>query len=352
MKKGNFKRTMALILTLYLLVACSEKRERPPSVHVSAEVGDDAKTVTVTETRSVERPDYIRQNTIMEATRSVDVLSKTAGLIQGLLVDEGDRVSSGQVLAKLDEGEAKLRVKEAQVHLLQAQSTFARDEELFQKKIRSEKDFEQSKFQLEIAKAQLEAAQMRLEYTRIAAPFSGVVVERVIEEGDMMSPNQKVFVLAELGPLRARVYLPEEEIRRISVGSRVKIFVKSYPEVAFHGQVTAMSPVVDPESGTNKVTVEIQDGQDVLKPGMFATVYLFYRTRSSHLLVPEVVFRTKGWDEVFVFEDGKARKRIVVPGLIDSGYVEILSGLTARDRVIIEGSEGLQNGQRVTLRSN
>ena len=296
----------------------------------------------------------VLKNTTLEAERWVDVRARRSGQVVSILKEEGDAVREGDVLAELDSDDARLQAKQMEVAYLDAQRNFARVKKIFESNLISEEQFETAKTQLDRASAQWEQAKLNLSYTRLASPISGIVTVRSVEIGNVVSNNQVVFSVADFDPLLARIRVPEKEIGRIAVGQAARISVETEGEKTFGGRVKMISPVVDPESGTIKVTVEIPVGDSILRPGMFASVYIITETRKNTLVIPKKALVLEGeGNQVFVFErgeeGGKAQRQRVEIGFTDTDRLEVVSGLEDGDLVITVGQEGLRPGADVRI---
>ncbi len=293
---------------------------------------------------------YLLANTTLEPERSVDVVAKVSGVVVELRAEEGDAVKAGQLLARLDDSELAVNVKQAKARLDNAKTAFERAKEMFQKNLTSREAYEQAKLELETAQAQYESAQLQWQYSRIRAPIDGVVTVRNIDLGDMVNMNTVVFSLADFNPLLARVHVPEKDIAQVHVGQPAKITVESAPGRTFVGRVQMISPVVDPTTGTVKVTIEIRKREGILRPGMFASVYLVTETHPNALVIPKkaLVLESER-DMVFAFKNGRAHEVPLKLGFSDAQNVEVLAGLAEGDTVITVGQEGLREGTPVRV---
>ena len=241
--------------------------------------------------------------------------------------------------------------------LVFAKQRYDREEALFQRNLGSKEGYESAKTQLEAAKALLEQAQLSLSYTTITSPIDGIMTLRNIEVGNMVTNNQIVGSVAKFDPLLARIQVTEKDFGKIVVGQSARITVEAFPKRPFMGVVKMVSPVVDPESGTVKVTVEVPRPKDgLLRPGMFASVYIITETRAQTLIIPKKALVLEGaGNQVFVYEPdeesgmGKAQRKTVEIGFTDSDNLEVLSGVSAGDLVITVGQEGLRPGATVRL---
>jgi membrane fusion protein (multidrug efflux system) len=292
----------------------------------------------------------LMQTTTIEAIRQVDILAKVPGQVIQLPVEEGMQVKQDHLLAKLNEDELKIEYLKTKVSLETDKAAFERAKNMLEKNLIAEENFETIRLQYESSKAAHEAALIQLEYTNIRAPFSGVVTARYIEIGQRVSANQSLFVLADFNPLRAKIYVPEKEIGRIYEGQQAKIHVEAEPGSEFSGTVKMISPVVDPSSGTSKVTIDIVDNIGKLKPGMFASVFIDTETHENSLIIPKkALILESDLDQVYIYQEGIARKVTLQIGFTSGDDLEILSGLQEGDLVVTAGQDGLREGLPIRI---
>jgi len=293
---------------------------------------------------------FLMQTTTIEAKRQVDILAKVSGQVVKLLTEEGNRVNKGDLLAKLEEAELQIEFMKTKVSLETDQAMLERAQNMLEKNLISEENYETTRLQYESSKAAHEAARMQLEYTNIRAPFSGVVTARNVELGQRVNVNQSLFVLADFDPLRAKIYVPEKDIGRIYEGQKAKITIEAEPELDFSGIVQMISPVVDPNSGTSKVTIDIVDDKGKLKPGMFASVFITTETHEKALIIPKkALILESDLDQVYIYQDGKAHKVNLKVGITSGENLEVLSGLKEGDLVVTAGQDGLREGLPIRI---
>jgi len=220
-----------------------------------------------------------------------------------------------------------------------------RAQNMLDKKLIAEENYEITRLQYESSKAAHEAARLQLGYTKVQAPFNGVVTIRNIELGQRVNVNQSLFVIADFNPLRAKIYVPEKDIGRIYEGQRAKITIEADPGIAFSGIVKMISPVVDPSSGTSKVTIDIEKNRGKLKPGMFASVFITTETHNNALIIPKrALILESDLDQVYIYQEGKAHKVNLKVGFTSGEDLEVLSGLKEGDLVVTAGQDGLREG--------
>jgi membrane fusion protein (multidrug efflux system) len=259
--------------------------------------------ITRVEKRDIEI--FLVNNCTLEPEKQVDILAKTSGIVKDILVEEGDYVRSDAPLAKLDDEELLLELKEAKVRKENAEMVYKRSLETFKDNIISEEDVEDKKLQFDTALVELERKHLEYKYTTIESPIDGVIVDRSIEKGDNVKKDQMAFKVADFDPILARIYVPEKDLNKIEEGQTTRIISEFLPEAEFKGRVKMVSPVVDPESGTVKVTIEIAGlTRGVLRPGIFVSVYTIVGQRQDVLVIPKkaLILEAEA-DEVFVIRD-------------------------------------------------
>ncbi len=286
----------------------------------------------------------------IEAFAEADVIAKVEGEVRELLVEEGDEVSAGQVLARLDGDRLRLELNESRANLGKLQRDFERNKELREKGLLSEGDFEKLRFDLEALEASYNLARLELDYTQIRAPIDGVVSERYIKLGNTIRVGDPAYRVTSLDPLVAYLHVPEREFQRIEAGQPVAIDIDALEGERTIASVTRVSPVVDPVTGTFKITIEMRDEERRIKPGMFGRMNIIYDRHENVLQIPRAaIFEERGEESVYVIEDGKALRRAVQTGFGQNGMVEITAGLADGDAVVTVGQIGLKNEAVVTV---
>ena len=283
----------------------------------------------------------------LEPERKVDVLAKIAGEVSRLHVEEGAVVKEGDLLCELEDSELKIALDEARINMEQQQREFGRIESMHEESLISNKEYSDAKYQYELAKNRHAAAAVRYGYTKISAPFGGVVTRRYIELGQNLNVASQVFQLVDPDPLLIRMYLPENEIAEIKVGQKVSVEPDSDPGNAFYGKVVRIAPEVDERTGTVKVTAETRA---TAIPGSFARVKIITDTRQAKLTIPRRgVVSDAGELYVFVAEGDTVRKSPVQLGYQDEDYAEVIHGVENGDSVVVVGVGGLRTGTKVKV---
>lgn len=286
----------------------------------------------------------------IEAFAEADVIAKVEGEVREISFEEGDEVKKGDVLARLDGDRLRLELSESRARLEKMRSDFQRNKDLREKGLLSEGEFEKLRYDLEALEASFNLASLELDYTRIRAPIDGVISERYIKVGNTIRVGDPVFRVTSLDPLVTYLHVPEREYRQISAGQPVAIDIDALAGQRIVAAVTRVSPVVDPETGTFKITIEIRDEGRRIKPGMFGRMSIVEDVHENALQVPRsAIIEEMGNQTVFVVEDGKAVRRIVQTGYGYNGMIEITKGLDDDDAVITIGQVGLKPDAKVSV---
>ena len=337
----------ATVLAMSMIAACSAGDDVTDSTEE-----EEAPAIPV-ETARPTRGDIVATysgTAPIEAFQDATVIAKVGGEVREILVEEGDDVSAGQVIARLDGDRLRLEMQEAQARLQKLQREYQRNVDLKEKSLISEGDFENIVFEMDALQAAYDLARLEYGYTEIRAPITGVVSERFIKVGNTIDVNAETFEITSLEPLISYVHVPEREYRRIERGQVATITVDALHGTAFEGIVARISPVVDPDTGTFKITIEVSDATRRLKPGMFGRVSIVHDVHTQALQVPRsAVIEVGGESSVFVVNDGIASRRVVVTGYADGGQIEILNGIDDTDDIVIVGQTSLKDGSKVSI---
>ena len=367
------RKLIILIVILFLLVGVGyrvyetvkSKRMIEQKVEGPVEV-----TVKVWEASPGTVEDKILLTGDIEAQCQVTVYSKVSGKVERLVIDIGDKVERGDLIAEIEKKKLILQVERleasleaAEINLKKLHKDYKRTKSLFEKKVVSQQKMDNidsaymsAKAQVKELKASLDLAEMQLADSKIYAPISGIIARRFIDEGEMiidatMTKNAPVVTIVDMDVIKVKVNVTERDISRVKIGQEARVKVDSYPGRILRGKVSNISPVLDPLSRTAAMEIEIGNPDYLLKPGMFARVEVITERRKNVLIVPiEAVISREGREFLFVVEENIAKLREVTTGLKNGEMMEIISGLGEKEKVVIEGAYGLKNGTRVQVK--
>jgi len=294
---------------------------------------------------------YIRSTANLISDNEVKVLTESDGRIARLYVDEGDWVSKGQTLATLDREDTGIDLAKTQVKSENSRLAYARGERMLREGLISQETFEKLRMENEMSRQEVAEAQYRIGKTAIRAPFSGRITSRIVEQGQHLRAGEELFNLADFDPLVAYIHLPEREVLGLKPGREARITLKADEAVQFRGRIRQISPVVDPATGTVKVTVEaVNPLPPAVRPGGFVTIDLVRESRPDVVLLPrQAVLRELQSAHVFVAKNGIAEKRAVQLGLEEGERIEVLAGVKPGERVIVAGQGSLKQGSPVEI---
>ncbi len=316
------------------------QRQRPsqPPVPVAVEavsIGNIASYYTATAT--------------LTAEKEAEILARATGVALALDCEEGDWVQEGQVLMRIADAEYRLRLVEAEARTASLRDRHDRLKGMWEQQLVSAEDFEGVRNELKAAEAAEGLARLNLSYTTVAAPFSGRVVSRRVDVGQNITVGLPLFVVSDFDPLLAIVHVPSKEFKKLKPDQKVQIILDSN-EQHLEGRIKLVSPVINPTTGTIKITVEIREYPPDTRPGDFAEVNIVTERRTGKMLVPKIaVFTDHGDQIVYVAADSTAERRVVEVGFEDSEHAEIVDGVVAGERVIVKGQRSLKHGAAIKI---
>lgn len=281
------------------------------------------------------------------ANESVDISSKTSNVVTAVKFRDGERVRAGQVLVQLDDATARADVAAAQASVTESESQYNRSRELLNTQALSKSSFDQLEATLKSNRARLQAAQARLEDTVIRAPFSGRVGLRRVSVGTLISPGDVITTLDDTSVIKLDFSVPETSVATLREGLSVRATAPAFPGRSFAGKVASIDSRVDVNTRSVTVRALLANEDGALKAGMFLNVSLARDERETLVIPEEALTPEADKQYVFVVADGKAARREVRIGGRSPGNVEILAGLNAGDRVIVEGTQKVRDGAPV-----
>jgi membrane fusion protein (multidrug efflux system) len=292
---------------------------------------------------------FLAFNSTLETEAVVDLYPQITGQVEALLVEEGHIVKEGDPLLKIEDRELRVDADEATANFEQLKKNFARSEDLHARNLINKQDYETQAYQLEQARLRLERAKIRLSYTTVRAPFAGVVATRETQVGARVTTGSKLFSMVKLDEIVARVYVPGRYLPIVADNQPAVITSEFLPDRSFTGWVKRISPVIDPKSGTFKVTVGVRGEMPAdLPPGLFVNVRVITDTRPNAVLIPKRALIYEGGERyIFTIVNDRAVKRKLAAGFEDPQNIEAVSGFEVGTPVIVLGQSGLKDGSLV-----
>lgn len=367
-------RTVLILIAAILVYGCSESAERAgKSASKEANAKGDTKAANAKPTKEdrIERAARARPavpvkvskvdegtitsslvfDSVLETESSVEIFAETSGIILEVLVEEGDRVEAGQILARMENEEERVDAEEAEARYNHQKANFQRTQDLYDRKLINQQEYDNAKFELDQARLRFERAKIQLENTIVRSTVSGVVTERAAQAGRRVNNNNKLFSIMNLDELFANVNIPGQHLLSIEPGLPAIIDSDLIEGVRYDAFVKLVSPIVDPESGTFKAKVAVSklNGMPIY-PGMFVNVRVIVDTTEDAVLVPkEAIVHEGDLKYIYKVQNGKARKTLLHEGYSNVGYVQATSGIVKGDSVIVMGHSALKDGANVKV---
>ncbi|MEM7232238.1 MAG: efflux RND transporter periplasmic adaptor subunit [Planctomycetota bacterium] len=297
--------------------------------------------------------EILERSAPLEAEAQVQVLARTQNPAIDLLVEEGDRVTKGQVLLRLENDRQKTDYDQAKINLDQARVEFDEQQELFNDKLISNTEYRTAKVAFDQAQLQADNARRELEYTEVRAPIKGTISSRTVKLGDQVTNGMVLFEVVDLETTVAVINVPEQYLPKLRPGMPARLTSGTLGvDRSFDCSVKRISPIVAARAGTIKVVVEVQE-LGPLRPGMWVDVELVLSSKLDALLIPKpaIVYDN---DQTFAFvviedEEGvlRAQRKKVMPQNSDKQHVEPSEGFEVGEQIVVAGHSGLKEGSAV-----
>ena len=283
------------------------------------------------------------------ANEFVEVKSEADGIVSEIGFEEGQRVKKGSLLLALDESKFTASLHEAEASQTLAGANFARARQLSVEKLISQQEFEQAAATFTMNEATVELRRRQLRDARILAPFAGTVGNRQVSAGQVISRNTPLTTLVDLDTVKAEMNVPERHLGQIQAGQKIRFKVDAFPKDEFEGEVFFVAPQLDPATRTALVKARVPNADGRLRAGMFAKLDLAVQLRDKALVIPEPALMSNG-DQLSVFVVGAQTNVALRPirvGIRLAGKVEVISGLTNGELIVVEGQQKLFPGAPV-----
>ncbi len=282
-----------------------------------------------------------------EPVRQNTVGSDAQGKVISISVDEGDYVSQGQLIAKVDDEMLQLQVQSAEISIEGQKNDDARYTNLSKENAVAGVQVEKTKLGLRTAENQKKQLQKQLRNTNIRAPFSGVVTKKMIDVGSFLGNGSPVIEITDISSLKLTINVPERDILKFKQGQSVIVKADIYGNRTFEGKVTNISVQAD-KAHNFEVQITVKNAARELMAGMYGSVSLTNNKSVSALAVPrKALVGSSKHPQVYVIRNGKAILTSFTSGTSDGEYIEVVSGIQASDRIVVKGQVNLQNESKV-----
>jgi membrane fusion protein (multidrug efflux system) len=284
------------------------------------------------------------------ANEAVTITAKVSNLVTAIRFEEGQQVRRGQVLVELDGAETRAELDAAKAALSESRSQFRRAQELRATQALSQAELERLEATVLSNQARVSGAQSKFDDTVVRAPFDGRVGLRRVSVGSFISPGAVITTLDDTRTIKLDFSVPENFMAVLEGGMAVTARSVAYPDREFTGKIASIDSRVDPVTRSVIARALIPNPGGELKPGMFLTLRLRQPRENVTMVSEESLVPEEGKQFVFVVDAaGKAARRQVSIGRRKPGSVEVLQGLTAGERVVVEGTQLVKDGAQVNI---
>ena len=334
-------RTMSVAAAVVLAVSCGNSKGNKAEVAV---VETDP-TVAVTQVSVREVPQEETYTSTIQAYVKNNIAPQTAGRISRILVDVGDNVKKGQVVAEMDQ----TQLAQIELQLKNNETEYNRLKELYEVGGLSKSDLDAIEMAYNVSKTQYNNLK---ENATLVSPINGVITARNYDAGDMYAMSAPIYTVEQIVPVKLLVGISETDYTKVKKGDSVEITADALPGQTFNGKVRKIYPTVDPATRTFTVEVVIDNGNSVLRPGMFARAKVNFGMNNSVVIPDVAVVKQQGSGERFVYvlnEDNTVTYQKVVLGRRMGAEYEVLEGLSDGAKVVTGGMIRLKDGLKVIV---
>ena len=342
MKTINTKKALFISLFTFnsiFLASCSE---------TTATVAEETKKefAIPVSVASIERSNIssnFHTTATLESRTEADIITRVTGIIEQLSVEEGDYVEKGQVLAEIDPRRYQLALDKADAELGGINQELQRLSLMAEKKLVSAQASDKLKYQHQAAVAARKLAILDLQDSQVVAPISGFISHRYVKAGYFTQGYQKLFHIVDSTNLQAVVYLPEHQLSNVKLDQQANLSFSARQNQLHQAKVRSISPVIDPNSGTFKVILSIDNSEQELKPGMFAQIALTFATHlDAFTIASDAIITLDNSSKIYLIRDNKAVEVPVNKGFIEEQLTEITGDIKEGDLVVINGQHNLK----------
>jgi membrane fusion protein, multidrug efflux system len=340
----------SLILLAFTLISCDQGEEN------GEQNGTNGARLMPVETVIIEPDnfnDFVRTTGTVEAIEDAMISSETSGRILSIK-DRGERVQKGDVIAQIDDRLIQAQYEAAKTGYELAEDTFNRFESLHADSIISTQDYNSARAQRDQARAQLNQVEKQLQDSKIEAPFTGRIEERFIRTGELINPGMPVVRLVNTDLIRILSGVPERYSGEITEGSKVQLNFGGLNGETRESTITYASNVLDPETRTYAIEVEIRNSEQLIKPEMVVDLLLERRTLENVIIIPRTaVLRNEDGQSVYIASeqngDKVARLVNVETGSAGGALIQIVNGLSDGDELVVNGVRNLSEGDVLNI---
>lgn len=299
---------------------------------------------------------YVELQGNVSTKQNLVIFPEYSGILTRVYVKEGQKVSKGQMLAKIDDGGLSQQVAQLQIQADLAKTTFERQERLWNQKIGSEIQYLQAKSAYEGQQKAVNQLKQQIGKTVVRAPFSGIIDDVITEQGSVVAPGQsQLFRIVNLDNMYIETEVPERYITNITSGKNVLV---EFPILnkSLNAKIRQAGSFINPANRTFKIEVAVSNKNNTIKPNLTAKLKINDYTNDDAILIPQSIISENAEGQQYVYtiidkidNKAKAKRVIITTGKTQGDYIEVLSGLENGNEIIQEGARSVKDGQEVKI---
>jgi len=345
------KKAGTVLLLLMMAAACGCSRGKAEDTEEPEEARQQRLTnVEVQTVHPTELEEYLNLTGHTEAAHDIIISSEQGGTVQELLVDRGDMVAEGRILARVSADIYQAQLAEAQANLRLRQAGLKKAKTLYERGSITSMQRLQAQVEYDAAAAQVELAKSRLVRAVITAPHSGVIDDRFVEEGEMVPPGGRLLRLVDRSRIKVVSEFSELDVTTFRPGIGAEVYFDALPGQVFQAELAFVAASAHQASRTFPCEFHLSNVDRTIRAGMIARIRVLKELHKQVLVLPQTtMLETEKGRSLFVLEGETAVKKSVALGASNNGMVIVENGLEPEQTVIIKGHRDLVDGQQVRV---
>ncbi len=334
---------MLVVSAVIMAVGCGNNGGK--TAEQTATVEEVIPTVSVAQVSVREVPQEATYTTTIQAYVKNNIAPQTGGRISRILVDVGDFVKAGQVVAEMDQ----TQLAQIELQMKNNEIEYTRLKGLYEVGGLSKSDLDAIEMAYNVSKTQYKNL---LENSKLLSPINGVITARNYDAGDMYAMSAPIYTVEQIVPVKLLIGISETDYSKVKKGDSVEITADALPGKTFYGKIEKIYPTVDPATRTFTVEVVVDNNYKTLRPGMFARATVKFGVNNSVVIPDVAVVKQQGSGERFVYilnEDGTVTYQKIVLGRRMGAEYEVLEGIADGAKIVTGGQIRLKDGIKVTV---
>jgi len=293
----------------------------------------------------------------VQTKQNLVIYPEMGGILEHVYVKEGQKVTKGQLLAKLDDGGLSQQLAQLQIQTDLAKTTFDRQERLWDQKIGSEIQYLQAKSSFEAQQKLVNQVKSQLAKTNVTAPFTGIVDDVITNQGSVVAPGQTPIIrIINLDNMYIETEVPESYISSVSVNKSVIVEIPILGKT-IEGVIRQASNYINPANRTFKIEIAVPNKDGSIKPNLTARLKINDYTNANAMLIPQSIISENAEGDQYIYlvnninenDEATAQRLVITTGKTQGDVIEVLSGLSDNAEIINEGARSVQDGQMVKI---